>query len=233
MKRFFCLLLLSSYHLALCQGPTLLDKSANPGETIVEFDNRNYSAEGSYYLFDDWTIGNINLRSGANISDHWINYNSENDMLEIKTKEKVKVVPLLRIDHFIVEEEHAGERLFMPCRSFILEEEVPLAGLCEIIDTGYYGLLVRYSPEIKEATYVPALDMGKKEEEIIIKKNYFLLFGANAFPIPKKKQEFISLYEPHKADVGTFIKDNKLNHRKDQDLRIILNYVNGRDDQLQ
>jgi hypothetical protein len=233
MKRYFTLFFLSAFHLAFSQGPTLLDKSANPGETIVEFDYRTYDVIGSYYLFKDWQMGHIGLRSGVYIQDQWINYNSENDMLEVKLEDEVKVVPLTKIGHFILQGQNSDNRFFRPCRNYLIENQVPLTGMCEVVDSGYYGLLIKYFSDVKEATYVPELDMGKKEVEIVIKQEYFLSFGDHVNRLPKRKQSFVSLYEPYEAELGTFIKVHKLNHKKEEELRIILNYLNKRAGQLQ
>ena len=226
MKGYLTLIFLFTFHLAFSQGPTLLDKSANPGETIVEFDYRTYEVIGSYYLFDDWQMGDVELYTGTSIHDQWINYNTENDMLEIKTEDQVKVVPVQKIYRFIVKGQNDGDRTFIPCQYYVLEEEVPLVGMCEAIDSGYYGLLIKYSSDVKEATYVPALDMGKKEEEITITKKYYLTFGSNVSPIPRKKQLFISLYKPYNSELVSFMKEHKLNHKKELDLRMILSYLN-------
>jgi hypothetical protein len=229
MKWYYSFLFIVFYHPAYNQGiSSILDKTTNPGEALVEFDNRSYSIEGSYYIFEDWQMGNINLKSGINIPDQWINYNSENDMLEVKLDNQVKVVPLLKIDQFILKGQDSGERLFLPCSKYLLENDVPLVGLCEVLDTNYFGLIYRYSSDIKEATYVPELDMGKKEDEIVIKKKAYLTFDYHAYIIPKKKQNFISLYQPHHIELELFMKEKKLNHRIEEELQIILDFLNDR-----
>jgi len=216
------------FQLTFGQGPTLLDKSANPGEVFVEFDYRTYDVKGSYYLFEDWQKGDIELYTGTSISDQSINYNTENDMLEVMVESQVKVIPVQKIYRFTVKGKDEGKRFFIPGRYYILDEEVPLAGICEVVDSGYYGLLIRYSSDVKEATYVPELDMGKKEDEIIIIKKYYLSFGTNVCSIPKKKALFISLYEPHGEELESYMKEHKLNHRKVEELQVILSFLNDR-----
>ena len=80
--------------------------------------------------------------------------------------------------------------------------------------------------DVKESTYIPALDMGNRDDELIIKEKLYLTMGNKVIEIPQKKQTFIQLYPDHIIDLTSFIKEHRLNHRKENDLLKILNYLN-------
>ena len=228
MKSILIILASLCCHNLYCQGiSSILDKSTNPGEVLVEFDNRWADIKGSYYLLKDWQIGDMVLNSGISVRDQWINYDFEYDNLEVKLENHIKVIPLWSIDNFIVKPHVDDTRLFQPCYDYLLENSIPLAGVCEVLDSNYFGLIIKYTSDIKEATYVPALDMGKKEDEIIVKKKYYLTFGNSAIEIPKKEKCFYDLYAPYKDSLNYFVKEKKLNFKNKEDLKMILNYLNA------
>jgi len=215
-------------HFGLCQGiGSVLDKSTNPGEVLMEFDNRSPFVVGDYYILDEWQNGDIALKSGALITGQRVNYDLEFDLLEVKFENQIKVVPLLKMDYFTVNGPDNLNRLFKPCGNYVYDNNVPLAGICQIINSNYFGLIIKYTSDIKEATYLPELDMGKKEDEKIVKKKYYLTFGDSACTVPRKKQLFIDLYKPHMAKLELYIKENKLNHRNEEDLCKIISYLNA------
>jgi hypothetical protein len=206
---------------------SLLDKSTNPGEVLVEFDNRSTLVKGDYYILEKWHTGDIAFKSGVLITDQLVNYDLEYDLLEVKFENMVKVVPLLKIDNFIIEGPDGQKRLFKPCSNFIYDNGVSLAGVCEVLDSNYFGLIIKYTSDIKEAAYVPALDMGTMADEIIIRQKYFLTIGNSSFPVPKKKKLLNDIYAPYEKNLADYIKDNKLNSKDKDDLRKILNYLNA------
>lgn len=191
----------------------------------MEFDNRSVQIEGSFYLFSEWQKGDLTLNSGASISAQLLNYDVEYDLLEVKLNGEVKVVPLLMLKEFSFSTHRQESVYYRPCDNYFYEQNVPMAGLCEVLESGYYGLITRFETDIKESTYIPALDMGNKKDELRVTNKLYLTVGNKALEIPKKKQSFIQLY-PDRNDLATFIKENKLSHRNEQDLLIILNLLN-------
>jgi len=192
----------------------------------MEFDNRSIEITGSFYLYDDWMKGDFYLESGASIGDQWINYDVEFDLLEVKLEKEIKVVPLTMLRQFVGFNGEGESRLFTRCSNFFYEQSVPMTGVCEVLDSNFYGLIIRYMTDVKEASYVPALDMGKKEDEHIIKREYYLTSGTRVMEIPGKKQAFYALYPVDQNQLIDFIKKNKLNFRKESDLIKILEFIN-------
>jgi hypothetical protein len=221
-----CIFLLS-VHIGRAQGVhSILDKSTNPGEVLMEFDHRSPSVKGDYYILEQWENGDIVLSSGVIITDQLMNYDLEFDLLEVRLKDQIKVVPLNKIDYFTFNLPTDQKRLFKPCQVYFYQDNVPLAGACEVIDSSYYGLIIKYISDVKEATYVPALDMGEKDHEIIIRKKYYLTIGDLAVEIPKKRREFLDIFRPHSSLLESYMKENKLKYKKENDLQRILSYFN-------
>jgi hypothetical protein len=218
------IVLFSQYTFA--QGiSSVLDKSTNPGEVLVEFDNRSAEIKGSYYLFNEWQGGDLILNSGASINEQLLNYDVEYDLLEVKLADEVKIVPLSMLREFYILGKNDNKMLFLPCENYFYDQKIPMVGMCEVIDSNYYGLISRFDIDIKESTYIPAFDMGNREDELIVTKKLYLTKANKAIEIPKKKQSFIQLY-PDRTDLSSFIKEHKLNPKNKDDLLIILDFLN-------
>lgn len=204
---------------------SIVDNSTNPGEVLVEFDNRSAEIKGSFYLFSDWQKGDLTLNSGVSLSEQWLNYDVEYDLLEVKLVDQEKIIPLSMLKEFNIIGMEQERIFFRPCDNYFHDQIVPMVGMCEVIEANYYGLISRFDTDVKESTYIPALDMGKKEDELIVTKKLYLTVGNQAIEIPKKKQSFIELY-PDRPGLNSFIKEHKLSHKNIKDLRIILNFLN-------
>lgn len=215
------------FHQVAGQGiSSIVDNSTNPGEVLMEFDNRSPQIEGSFYLFNDWKIGELTLKSGASILEQWLNFDVEYDLLEVKLDKEVKIVPLLMLQGFSISSPGQEHVFYQPCDNYYYEQKVPLTGLCEVVESNYYGLIMRFMTDIKESTYIPALDMGNKEDELIVREKLYLTIGDKAIEIPHKKQSFIQLYPDRSIELNSYIKEHKLNHRNVRDLLVILNFLN-------
>lgn len=207
---------------------SVLDKSTNPGEVLVEFDDRESTVLGDHFLFREWFPGDVILSSGTTVTNQKINYDIQSDRLEINLENQVKIVPASKLGYFVVIDSGQNRaRIFRGCNNFTMDDHVPLEGICEVVDSNYFGLVIKYSSEIKKATYVPALDMGNQNAQVIQQEQYFLSFGNRITPLPRKKSEFIKLYYPRVDDVERYIKENKLNHKNRMDLLKILTYLNN------
>lgn len=220
------LLYVTGIHVAYPQGiKSILDNEVNPGEVLMEFDNRNREIIGNYYINENWRKGNIVLKSGSEIKNQLIRYDLEYDLLEVKLPENVKVVPLRKLNCFRIIDQ-AELNVFQNCDSYSFEDGTSLSGICQVIGEGYFGAIIKYMYDIKESTYVPALDMGKVEDEIIIKKYSFLTKGKTIYKFPGRKKDFFAFFMNPDVDIKSYMSRNHLNYKKEEDLTRILKYVN-------
>ncbi|MBR9997792.1 MAG: hypothetical protein KFF73_02420 [Cyclobacteriaceae bacterium] len=202
-----------------------MDLETNPGEVLVEFDNRNSEITGNFYVDDSWKKSNIRLKSGTEIKNMLVRYDLEYDMLEVKLSGNTKVVPLRKLDHYRVIEQNETI-VFRNCDVYAFEDGTELAGICRVIDEGYYGGIIKYTYHIKDATYVPALDMGDQNDKIIIKQNLFLTKDNILYRIPSRKREFYSFFINPGLDIKSYMVKNHLNHKEPEDLEKILKFIN-------
>jgi hypothetical protein len=219
-------LFLFGMQIALAQGvKSIVDVETNPGEVLVEFDNRNREIVGSFYIDDTWKKSNVGLKSGTVIKNLLVRYDLEYDLLEVKLSDNLKVVPLRKLDYYRIIDQSSGN-VFRNCDVYFFEDGTALSGICRVITEGYYGGIVKYTYNIKEPTYVPALDMGDQREKILVRENLFLTKDNVLFELPSRKRDFYSFFINPDIDIKSYMKKNHLHHKDPADLERILNRVN-------
>jgi hypothetical protein len=210
----------------LTQGlKSIVDIETNPGEVLVEFDNRNIEIVGNYYIDDTWRKSNVRLKSGTEIKNLLVRFDLEYDLLEIKLSDNVKVVPLRKLDHYRIIDSEV-DNVFRNCDVYTFEDGTNLTGICRVIGEGFYGGIIKYSYAIKESTYVPALDMGDQREKILIRENLFLTKNNVLFKLPSRKRDFYAFFINPDFDVKTYMIQNHLNYKDPSDLAVVLYQVN-------
>ncbi len=148
----------------------------------------------------------------------------EYDMLEVKITDQVKVVPLRMLNRYRIIDQKSDDE-YANCDRYFFEDGTALSGICKILVNGYYGAIISYDYDIKESGYIPALDMGKREDEIIIIKHLFITKDTHIFRVPKKRKAFYDFFINPSVDIRSYAKDNKINYRKEPDLIRILHYL--------
>lgn len=204
---------------------SIVDVQTNPGEVLVEFDNRSREIVGNFYIEDAWRKGNVYLKSGTEIKNLLVRYDLEYDLLEVKLPDQLKVVPLRKIDFYkIIDRDSAN--IYRNCDAYSFEDGTPLTGICRVIAEGLYGGIVKYSYQVREPTYVPALDMGDQREKVSIKQNLFLTRDNVLYELPARKKEFYDFFINPGFDIRLYMKENRLNRKDLNDLEKILREIN-------
>lgn len=227
--KFYCFLILFNVQTIIAHGQginSIVDHSTNPGEVLVEFDTRSINLEGHYFINKEWQKADIYFRSGSTLTKIDARFDLEFDLLEINMKGEIKVVPLYKLKKFVLYNNRGSSENYVNCESYNYEDGTPLTGVCEILDSSYYGMIKKFEYEIKEATYIPTHDMGSKSPEIIVKGDIFLTKESTSYPLIKKKNKLLELYKPWGDSIKVYIKKNKINIKKKEDLLQLLTYIN-------
>src|SRR5690606_18597920 len=69
----------------------VIDHMTNPGEALEEIRLPPSSLEGSFYIEEEWQTGNVFLKKNQILKNFPLRYDLENELLELKTHDIVKV----------------------------------------------------------------------------------------------------------------------------------------------
>ena len=186
---------------------------APPGEVL-----------GDVYIDPNWQMGNVMLTSGVVLERYNLRYDLKSQMLEIQTSIAVKVLDYKQIKMVVMQ--YPGKaRFFVNAGDFRLEG-VPLVGILEVMSDGQRPLLRRTTMHIKQPNYNAALDVGSRDATIYKKTDLFSAVGENLTEV-KGKKGVLSALSDKEAEVESYIKQNSLGTKKDEDIARIFEYYNS------
>lgn len=99
-------------------------------------------------------------------------------------------------------------------------------GFYEVLYNEKSSLFCHYSTSIKKATYIPAFNVGEKDDKIIIEKKYYAFLNNQLIELEKNKKKLIQQFHSNN-EIITFIKQNNINPKNEQDLIKFIKYYDS------
>ncbi len=186
------------------------------------------TVKGDYYLNDDWYTGTITLKTGQTIKAYPLKYDIENDFIEIKTKEEIKILKGERITSYQWYNPSENRPVqYIKAHGYTLDG-TPLLGFFKVLVDDTLKLFSKTETRIKKASYVEGLDMGDRSDKIIKHEKFYLADGHYRLSEIKNKSDLLNVMVPERAkDVLNFIKKEKLKISEQKDLVAIVTYCNN------
>ena len=183
--------------------------------------------EGSFFINNNWSVGNVILYNGKAIKGMPLKYNLRDEVLLLLDKNQVS--RLLRDDQIEKFEWFDSEKnknmLFINCLEYE-HNGVPMVGFLELLSTGKVDLLLYRTLMLQEGYYSVTHDAGQLNDEYKINELFYLSSEKSMFEIKNKKV----LYEytgDHAGEVKTYAKKNRLRLKDPDDLTELINYYNS------
>ena len=152
----------------------------------------------------------------------FLSNNVDFDLLGVK-----HIIPLESVDSVFVgeiPENLKGMIITKYVNGSLFDENT--AFFLEIIVEGELTLFKRTKVRIRRANYNKALSIGNEEDRYQIITEYFIYTENNGLlEVPKKSKSFLKLISPFKG-AASFYKKRKLNHKKVEDLELLITYIN-------
>ncbi|MCP4458505.1 MAG: hypothetical protein GY816_10860 [Cytophagales bacterium] len=206
----------------------VVDTRVNPGQFLIEILLPPPITEGSTYHNDKWLLGRINLKGGHFIDNTTFRYDIQNDLIEVKTKESIKVCDSWASESFVwFDPEKLDSVKFVNIRNYSVDGSGPLSGFFEILIKDSLSLFSRFELEIKEPTYFPTIDMGSHKKKIIKKEIFYLIEDMNAKILYPQLRKNLIYFGQHASDVKAYAKRERLQCRKRDEIIKIVNYYNS------
>ena len=97
----------------------------------------------------------------------------------------------------------------------------------ELLSEGTVDLLLHRKLELKKSDYNPALNVGQRNDELVVKETYYYRKKSGTLrPLKQSKGEVLTALSNRKKAVAQFAKENKLGVRKQKDLIAIFDFYN-------
>ncbi len=195
---------------------------------IIETVNLEKSdvVEGSFFINEYWSVGDVLLYNGKAISGMPMKYNLRDEMLLLLDANKISRV--LRDDEIEKFEWFDSEQkqnvLFVNCMNYKLEN-VPMVGFFEVVAEGEVELLLFRTLILDEGYYSVTHDAGQLNDEYVIKESLYLS-REHALHEVKGKKELYNYFGEHADEVKKFVKNNNLRLKKPVELARVIDYYN-------
>jgi hypothetical protein len=183
---------------------------------------------GSVYLEKEWTMATLYLVKGYLSVDQLqgvpMKLDLQSNTFELNSPSGVKGLDGSRVEKFHWVNSKTGvEEVFFNCNKFKLDG-VPLLGFCKI--TGTKIQLANYSTiKLIPANYNMTFNTGSKEDEFV-KNNTLYLVKDNNLIIANKRNLFI-LMNDKEPEIKAFIKEQRININKEEELILVINYYDS------
>ncbi len=191
------------------------------GQNKIVITDSRPNLDGSPYLFEDWRNGSIYMNNGDTIVSIMLRYNVYKDEMQFQNEDKI----------YTIGSPENIARIILDNQTFVYlnyeEEGKPKKGYFEVLSQGTTCLLQRHFPTILAANFNVALNSGNKNDQLSLKKKFYLKKEALVVEIDKKGKNYVSAFDLKGKDIQKFAKDNDLSFKKDEDLIQITKFANS------
>ncbi|WP_405251158.1 hypothetical protein [Dokdonia sp. Asnod3-C12] len=184
------------------------------------FSSSPTNVEGSYYVFENWENNAvIELNNGKKyVLEQNFNINAYKGSFESKiSEESVYIFELGDIKKVNINYNPYVVKYFKKENKFVLFQELG----------NYNGktLLKDFKAELIQRGSDPY--RGNLNDQIVINSNYYISQNDEIIKIKLKKSSIINQFDNESNAVKTFMKDEKLSFKEDNDLRKLFRFLNN------
>lgn len=208
---------------------------AQAGNENISFSTGNFFMRGNRPSTKEYTIdGNpyINgkdfnkvIIEGYSKNVQNLRYNANEDEMEFKEGEDI---------YFTNKEE--GVKIDFPtlkktyqCLNYSFDDKNRFGYLVLLVDNPKYSLFKKEKIELLKGEKSPNAYSKDANDYYAKQKDLYLIRKEKTFvKLPKNQKEFINDFSLDKNEFDKFIKDNKLNFSKEEDLKKIIDYLNNK-----
>jgi len=183
---------------------------------------------GDNFLDKKWNKATILIyQSETMIEGHPVKYDIKSEVIEIKTNAGIKILRGDKVKNMVWVDSLTSEPHYFINASEFKKEGVESRGLLEVIVDGDLPLLKKTEIYVKQPTYNAAMGSGSKDTKIFQKEVFLYSSDKNLLDINSKK-DVLAAAGDRKAEVETFIKENKINTNKLPGLKKVFELLNGK-----
>jgi hypothetical protein len=192
---------------------------------ITAFDSRVKSLVGTVFYADDWVSGEVELYNGLIIKNMPINYDIQNNALNLKFSEGIRLLNGESVKNFNINNDF-NQISFINCKEF-KNNKLLTSGFYKQLSIGKVVILEKVYIKTVKSNYNVALGVGDLNDKLVKEYKYFIFTANEVQKLPKSKKSRLELFKDQKANIDSYIKKESLSSKKVEDLIIIVDYYNS------
>jgi hypothetical protein len=198
------------------------------GNSIVGIPIPPGDVVGDVYLDSKWNLGSIMVDEKKTLVEGYpMKYDLKSQNIEIKTSSGIRVLGVKNVAHMVWLDSITRQPRYFVNAARYKEDGVPMIGLMEVLFDGEKALLKKTKLNVRQPTYVPAMDVGSRDTKLYKKSAYYYNNGTEVVEI-KSKKKFIDSLGDHGSEVGQYMKENRLDVKTETDLVKIFEFYNSK-----
>lgn len=202
-----------------------VDVKTGSGTVLTQLPMAPPKTNGDVYLHSDWMLASLSLVGETEVLEALpIRLDLQTNSFEIQYQGEVKMLPGVRVSHFILHWNDGRKEKYVNGKNYRLNNE-PVGGFLKIVEDGKWMLLVQKQLKVLEASYNPALDVGKKDNEYVKDDTSFLSKNNTLYEVELPAKKFCKQFLGHEKTISQFIKEERINLRKGADLIKMLAFL--------
>jgi hypothetical protein len=164
------------------------------------------------YLNDSWERAEIYfVKDNTVVPDLLVKLNLSENFVEIFLNNEIKILPPDQVFSIYL----VGEKdTIISHKTLKIDDPT---GFYKLLYNNKVALLCYYSREILAANYNITMDVGRKTDELIIKKQYYIYSNGGIIKIDDNKKKFINQFNFNKELIN-YIKKEKISSRNETEL---------------
>ena len=178
--------------------------------------------KGSPYLNDEFLDGSVYTSSKLQYNDIPLRYNVYNDEMQSKSPDgNIAAIAAPEVIEKVTFGDYTME--YIP---FTNAKKIR-RGFVILVAEGDVSLYARPNVEFRAAV-PPAPYKGPEPAKFLEKPNtYYIRIGMEEARLVENKKDLEAVFPDHQKEVSSFIKKNKVNHRKEDKLKELVEYYNS------
>lgn len=184
---------------------------------------------GTGYLHTSWRPGAIQLYGSEKmIEGYRLRYDVLLNEIEIRSATSVRVVEGARVRGFVwADSAAAAPEYFINAAAYKTTDGGAVTGFFHVLADGTMPLLKHTTAFIRKANYNVQLNVGRRDDTIVIRHVYYYAAGDRIYPVPSTKKKLLETLGSKSGRVGDFIQINDLDMRDEAHLAKIYAYCNS------
>lgn len=212
MKSFVFVLALFFTSINCCIAQVYRGVNAGAGGTTVRAKSASSDIQGSFYLFDDWKPGKVEFSDGSEPQNKDIKFDLSENLLVVKGDNGAESTFVSPVSKFFVQED--GK--WLEFRKGFTGKDLNEGIFIQVIHSSPKASF--YKKESKTVIESKGYNTATVSKKIETTSTYYLQQGSDKQLTLAKRDNKSLISLLNKPEIETFLKANKLNLKRDEDL---------------
>lgn len=180
--------------------------------------------KGSPYFYNDWLKGDVIMSDDVVHQNMDLRYNLVDDQLYFKSSNQSVLTFADPVKQFTINAPEGSIQVLTFRKGYQNIPGTTSTSFLEILTEGKTQLLKKFSKKIQTENVYPNTSTDKFFTET---KTYYIFKDGKGILIRLDKKSIISALSNKQTELETYIKQNNLNLKDDEDLRKLITYYNS------